>query len=392
MTAFNYRFSIIPAGAIIDARLTPRALQVLCLLGRHTNDQGWCSRSQVKMARELSCGRSTIYDALELLFDAGWVERKRNGRGSTGPEASDQPFAAYSYRVRLDRDDLPERIAGAADVDASAGEGAAQAAGGAGETAGGAAMAAPLEGTSSEGTSSEPERETARAHEKRAKGLAAFEARWPTAAADDRLKVQAAWNSLDDEERVAALAGIAPFLEHLRRHKRGHVPAGWKYLQERRWQLLEAPPDPAQQAASDLVFVPDGSEAYAAWLVAFQLRGMRTIPQRQTAFHDGKRGAMVFGEFPPMGRGLPAFDKAIWRFVQQGEKRWWAWRDRLVETFGEGVRFTTTERIDGQEVAGAWFPDDWPPLKDGTRSNGPPAQAVGPPLQPASEEELQDLK
>lgn len=152
---FNYRFSVIPAGAIIDERLTPRALQVLCLLGRHTNDAGWCSRSQVKMARELKCARSTIYDALLLLYECQWVERRPNGRGSRAHVDGEQPFAAYSYRVILDRDSLPARVT---DDPESAPEstqekaldqhegGAVPAAGGADMAAGGADMAAPLEG------------------------------------------------------------------------------------------------------------------------------------------------------------------------------------------------------------------------------------------------------
>jgi hypothetical protein len=101
----NYRYAIIPAGAITDARVEPRALQVLCLLGRHANDNGWCRRSQVKMAEELNCGRTTINRAIDLLVETGYVERKEEGRGSAKPQPGKQPFAAYSYRVRLDRSD-----------------------------------------------------------------------------------------------------------------------------------------------------------------------------------------------------------------------------------------------------------------------------------------------
>lgn len=89
------RLSIIPAGAVTDARLEPRDLQVLCLLGRHTDNKGWCSRSQVKMARELSCGRATVQRALERLEEAGWIEHRPEVR----PDGGDR---AHFYRVILD--------------------------------------------------------------------------------------------------------------------------------------------------------------------------------------------------------------------------------------------------------------------------------------------------
>lgn len=91
----NPRYSIIPAGAVTDPRIEPRDLQVLCLLGRHIDDLGWCRRSQVKMAREIGCARSTLQGSLERLVAAEWVEmhvQPSDGRGTT----------AYSYRVRLD--------------------------------------------------------------------------------------------------------------------------------------------------------------------------------------------------------------------------------------------------------------------------------------------------
>lgn len=91
----NPRYSIIPAGAVTDPRIEPRDLQVLCLLGRHIDDLGWCRRSQVKMARELGCARSTLQASLDRLVDAEWVQKHiapSDGKGKT----------AHIYRVRLD--------------------------------------------------------------------------------------------------------------------------------------------------------------------------------------------------------------------------------------------------------------------------------------------------
>ncbi len=95
MSIVRQRFSIIPAMAVTDARLEPRDLQVLCLLGRHTDDLGWCCRSQVKMARELNCGRATVQRSLGRLMDAGYVEFRTNTRTSGAD-------AAHDYRVVID--------------------------------------------------------------------------------------------------------------------------------------------------------------------------------------------------------------------------------------------------------------------------------------------------
>lgn len=103
----KYRYSIIPADAITDPALTPRDLQVLCLLGRHVDEYGWCWRSQVVMARELNCDRRTVQRALERLVEAGYLAMKAQGRGKApAPDTSagEQPFAPYAYRVLLDLD------------------------------------------------------------------------------------------------------------------------------------------------------------------------------------------------------------------------------------------------------------------------------------------------
>ncbi len=89
------RLSIIPARAATDRSLKPRDLQVLCVLGRHTDDLGWCRRSQVKMADEMGCARSTVFEAIERLVKSGYLERhekhEESGRDS-----------AHYYRVILD--------------------------------------------------------------------------------------------------------------------------------------------------------------------------------------------------------------------------------------------------------------------------------------------------
>jgi hypothetical protein len=104
----NFRYSIIPARAITDQNITAQALRVLALLGRHGDDNGWCRRSQVRMAKELACSRGTIQNALDLLVGPengkGYVEKREETRTGEIVEGR-QPHCAYSYKVRLDLDD-----------------------------------------------------------------------------------------------------------------------------------------------------------------------------------------------------------------------------------------------------------------------------------------------
>lgn len=102
---FDYRYSIIPGAAATDRRLKGRDLQVLALLGRHTDRRGWCRRSQVEMAKELGCGRATLFRAMLRLLDLGYVERLATGRGKAMPDPNKQPFSAFWYRVKIDRED-----------------------------------------------------------------------------------------------------------------------------------------------------------------------------------------------------------------------------------------------------------------------------------------------
>jgi hypothetical protein len=109
----NLRYSIIPARAITDPAITAQALRVLALLGKHSNqDNGWCRRSQVKMAKELGCSRGTVQNALDLLVGpengTGYIEFREETRPGVEPVDGRHPHCAYSYRVRLDLDDESE--------------------------------------------------------------------------------------------------------------------------------------------------------------------------------------------------------------------------------------------------------------------------------------------
>ena len=86
------RLSIIPAGAVLDPNLHHRDIRVLALLGTYADKAGYCIRSQVKMARELGLGRTTIQRALAALVAAGWVEYRKNKRPDGGN-------CSHGYRI-----------------------------------------------------------------------------------------------------------------------------------------------------------------------------------------------------------------------------------------------------------------------------------------------------
>lgn len=245
MSGFKYRFSVIPAGAITDARLVeaPRALQVLCLIGRHIDDFGWCRRSQVQMAKELKCARSTVQAALDLLYETGWLERRLEGRGKRAPDPAGKPFAAHSYRVILDRDEVAGRMAEvAAPAPETTPEGGvpdqpAPPGGCPTDRQGVPDQPAPLEGISSEG----------KEREARARGPD-FERRWrrlfetyPGAAGDDIDRARLLFADLPDADQAeAAGVGLDRFVTwHAGRSKREKRPFLQDYLRNRIWTLPE---------------------------------------------------------------------------------------------------------------------------------------------------------
>lgn len=92
------RLSIIPGWCSFDPRMKGKDLQVLCVLGNNASTKsGWCRRSQVTMAKQLGCARSTVQASLDRLIEIGAVERRevpsKSGRDS-----------AYFYRVIYDRE------------------------------------------------------------------------------------------------------------------------------------------------------------------------------------------------------------------------------------------------------------------------------------------------
>jgi hypothetical protein len=379
------RLSIIPAGAIFDRSLEPRDLHVLNLLGCYADTKsGWCRRSQVKMAKQLDCGRSSIQRSLERLVEAGWVQKKR----PPWSNESGAPSHSYMYRVILDRDDdgiLPDH-----DTETEADESHAEIASeetdcppvGNDAEADGHPGAQPYVGTGAQpyvGTKNDPlerpliERERdARAKDRSARFLVNFEKRWPTAAADDRQRTAYAAEALAEAEQSAALAGIGPFLENLKRLHRKTVPAGWRYLEEKRWTLLEQ----AKATVAAGGYAKDSPEAKAI-AVLFEIAGVADFFRRVLRKGDG----VVYYRLPVTPR-LAALAQAsppeAWPALAHNQAA--AWESFLA------THVTVQNRNKLREGSHAPWP--WPPSIEGkiyTETTGPP------PLEPATDKDLQDF-
>lgn len=74
--------------------------------------------------------------------------------------------------------------------------------------------------------------------------LVDFRKGWPTNGADDKVRVENAWIALSQADRRLAIDGIGPFLAFLKKIGRKHIPAGDRYLAQRKWL------DVAQAAAA----------------------------------------------------------------------------------------------------------------------------------------------
>ncbi|MDI3559585.1 hypothetical protein [Bradyrhizobium sp. Arg816] len=380
----NPRLSIIPAGAVTDRSLDARDLQTLCLLGRHIDRAGWCTRSQVRMAAEIGCGRATLQRSLERLYEAGWVEKRR--RDHWRPEDS-TPSSSYAYRVKLDRDDFDlKSLARDADddLDESHAENAEVPENGGGVPAGG--QGCPPVGTGAHacagtgahtyaGTNNDPlerplktnERDAgARARDRKDRFKAEFRKLWPTAAVDDRNRTDYAADALSADEEKAALAGVELFLDELKRQGRKTVPAGWRYLEEKRWTLLRGVGEGSAEGRPASFAIDENSEAGKAIAVLYAVgKGKPFVNRGQVIYRaETTPQVLAFG-------GVA--DRASWRWIvdRQQVAAWSAFLSSHVF----GVRSPLLERR-GDEM-GFFAPAPWPPRKDGTWSDDAASQAGG---------------
>ncbi|WP_019280506.1 helix-turn-helix domain-containing protein [Rhizobium grahamii] len=334
----NPRFSIIPAWIVTDSRLKGSDLRVLCLLGTHTNKEGWCRRSQVTMAKELNCGRSTVQDSLNRLAEIGAVE-KRKVDSASGRDS------AHYYRVILDRviasnafdaweaeggeefDPIPSDFDEAPPAGIPAPPAGPRAAPPAGSGP------APINDSSLTSNLNEEERERDRDDEGE-ENPKALEKRfrkwwstWPTYATDTEATTRRAWLDLTDEQRKACEDRTADYLAAAKASGRKFSKAAATYLSERAWERLGEKAGFAAHAA------PEAYTAYSragrALLLAELLRPERSLtlnPIEQKIIDD-----------KPEKRDL------IWR--DKREKQGWPEASRLIDTTTQRKRFNVPSRI-----------------------------------------------
>jgi len=99
------RYSIAPAAAMKDARLSLVGKALLALLGTYTDKNGWCHPKQGDLAASLGVSREYVSRTLRTLITLGYVET----RSFT---ASRRGRVALEYRVRTD---LPDAVVQAAE-------------------------------------------------------------------------------------------------------------------------------------------------------------------------------------------------------------------------------------------------------------------------------------
>ncbi|MDB5522787.1 MAG: hypothetical protein JWM58_550 [Rhizobium sp.] len=255
------RLSIIPGWVVTDIRLRGKDLAVLCVLGRNASTKsGWCCRSQVKMAAELSCARSTVQASLDRLIDIGVVERHVQ-------ESASGRDSAHFYRVIYDREppsgyafdawddgeneenipaDMTESVTPPAGIPAPpAGLGSAPPAG---------LGSAPINASPFTPPDKRFEREARESFEKAEgdqptgqqtesrdaieRGFRRWYPTWPSYVSDSEPDARKAWFELTTDERLAAADRRQAYLDATKANGRTKSCSAAVYLRERRWTKL----------------------------------------------------------------------------------------------------------------------------------------------------------
>ena len=332
------RFSIIPAWIVTDGRLKGSDLKVLCLLGTYTNKEGWCRRSQVKMAEQLGCGRSTVQDSLNRLGDIGVVEKQKVA-------SADGRDSAHWYRVVLDRapisnafsawDAEDEKEFGPIDGTISgappagipappAGPEPAPPAGPEPAPINDSNLTPPVERSEREPGLGGEEEENPRALERR---FRRWWATWPTYAVDTETTARRAWLDLTPEQRRACEERTADYLATVKASGRKFSKAAATYLSERAWERL------TEKDVQQSSHAPEPYTAYSragrGLLLAELLRPMRHLQLN--------RVEETIIEASPEKSGM------IWR--DKREKQGWPEAVKLIETTVHRRRYHVPARI-----------------------------------------------
>lgn len=282
------RLSIIPGWVATHAGIKGlKDLQVLCVLGQNANRQhGWTRRSQVKIAEQLGCARSTVQASINRLVEIGAVERREvvsdSGRDS-----------AHWYRVIYDAappsgydfsawDEAEEQefgpISEVEEATPPAGVPAPPAGPASAPPAG--PGPAPSINTSCLTPPVEMQRESAGARElegqedrrKIDQGFKRWYPAWPSYVSDSEPAARRAWFGLSSDERVAAAAGTEAYLAAVKASGRKLTCSAGVYLSEKRWEKL---PAVKAQAAAPVV-----ANAYSRGWMGQHFAGL-ALPMRR---------------------------------------------------------------------------------------------------------------
>lgn len=329
------RLSIIPARAATDPALKPRDLQVLCVLGRHTDDLGWCRKSQVKMADEMGCARSTVFDAVERLVKAGYLERyvqeSENGRDSP-----------HVYRVILDPkhadpgsvldadSDAPDpcRLVGTpADISAPPADISAPPAGPEPAPPAGPGPA-PKNDLIRTTDSEREERERPRDEDQKIaeRWVKRTHPAWPSYVSDSVPKAVSAALALTSEERDTAAERMADYLASAKVGGRTVICTFAVYLSEKRWEKLPLPVA-KPQAPDD--YAPPFGPVWGAF-VFDRLLGAQHADHvdhlyRLARLGRGYRFGERFQSLKPLMEAVPVGTAVFGAWRSEFERRGWPW-------------------------------------------------------------------
>lgn len=97
------RFSIIPAHALDDKRLSGAALKVLCMIGTYGDKTGWCFPSHGEIAKRLDISRQAVQKQAAILQKLGYIETRPRHRGD-GSRSSNEYRLVFDRELPLDFD------------------------------------------------------------------------------------------------------------------------------------------------------------------------------------------------------------------------------------------------------------------------------------------------
>lgn len=97
------RYSIVPAKAVYHDGLTPTDIHVLCAIGHHTNQDGWCFLNQRSIAEAIGITREAVNRSIKRITDAGFMEHMDRNSGKPGRRLK----TIHAYRVLMDGKSQP---------------------------------------------------------------------------------------------------------------------------------------------------------------------------------------------------------------------------------------------------------------------------------------------